>query len=106
MIGDILGWKEALTNPTEAATLAVGKGQGLTQQEELLQAYAQSDLIVTGDAQSHGMFYLTPATQAANIKTLSLGGTNVTAAQLFDMTLLDEIYADASLKSVPKPVTG
>ena len=103
MIGDILGWKDALTDPPLAASLAVAKGQGLTQQEELLQAYAQNKLIATGDALTNGMFYVTPAAQAANIKTLALGGTTVTTAQLFDMSLLDEIYADATLKAVPTP---
>jgi ABC-type nitrate/sulfonate/bicarbonate transport system substrate-binding protein len=106
MIGDILGWKETLTNPAEAATIAVQKGQGLTQQEELLQAYAQAPLIVTADSKASGLFYMTPTFQAANIKTLGLGGTTVTASQLFDMSLLDEIYQDASLKAVPTPVTG
>ncbi len=61
---------------------------------------------MTADSQAHGLFYLTPDFQAANIKTLGLGGTNVTASQLFDMSLLDEIYQDASLKSVPTPVTS
>ena len=104
MIGEILGWKEALTNPAEASTLAVQKGQGLTQTAELLQADSQAALIVTPDSQANGLFYITPTAQAANIKTLGLGGTTVTAAQLFDMSLLDEIYQDASLKSVPAPV--
>ncbi len=106
MIGDIMGWKEALTNPTEAATVTVPKTQGLTQQQELLQAEAQNKLIATGDALTNGLFYATPTFQAANIKTLGLGGTTVTASQLFDMSLLDEIYADASLKAVPTPVTS
>ena len=60
MVGDILGWKDALTTPSLAASLAVAKGQGLTQQEELLQAYAQSKLIATGAALTNGMFYVTP----------------------------------------------
>jgi ABC-type nitrate/sulfonate/bicarbonate transport system substrate-binding protein len=106
MAGDILGWKDALTNPSLAASLSVAKGQGLSQQEELLQAYAQSKLIATGAALTNGMFYVTPDAQAANVKTLSLGGTTVTAAQLFDMSILDEIYADASMKAVPTPVTS
>jgi ABC-type nitrate/sulfonate/bicarbonate transport system substrate-binding protein len=106
MVGDILGWKDALTNPALAASLSVGKGQGLTQQQELLQAYSQSKLIATGDALSRGMFYVAPSAQTANIKTLGLGGTTVTASQLFDMSLLDELYSDATLKAVPTPVTG
>jgi hypothetical protein len=106
MAGDILGWKDALTTPSLAASLSVAKGQGLTQQQELLQAYAQSKLIATGAALTNGMFYVAPDAAAANIKTLSLGGTTVTASQLFDMSILDEIYADASMKAVPTPVTG
>jgi len=106
MIGDILGWKEALVDPSEASQLAVQKGQGLTMEQELLQAYAQAALIVTPDSKANGLFYLTPSFQAANIKTLALGGTNVTASQTFDMSLLDEIYQDASLKAVPTPVTS
>ena len=104
MIGEILGWKEALTNPAEASTLATQKGQGLTQKQEELQADSQAALIVTSDSQANGLFYITPTAQTANIKTLGLGGTTVTAAQLFDMSLLDEIYQDSSLKSVPTPV--
>ena len=106
MVGDILGWKDALTNPSLAASLSVAKGQGLTQQQELLQAYAQAKLIVAGAADTTGLFYVAPDAQAANVKTLSFGGTNVTASQLFDMSILDEIYADATMKAVPTPVTG
>ena len=106
MVGDILGWKDALTNPSLAASLSVAKGQGLTQQQELLQAYAQSKLIATGEALSSGLFHVSPSAQAANIKTLALGGVTVTTSQLFDMSILDEIYSDAALKSVPTPVTS
>jgi len=49
---------------------------------------------------------VTPAAAAANIKTLALGGTTVTPAQLFDMSILDSIYSDASMKAVPAPVTS
>ena len=104
MVGDILGWKETLTNPSEAATLAVQKGQGLTMQAELLQAYAQAALIVTPDSQSNGLFYITPSFQSANLQPLKLGGATVTASQLFDMSLLDEIYQDPAMKAVPTPV--
>jgi ABC-type nitrate/sulfonate/bicarbonate transport system substrate-binding protein len=106
MIGEVLGWKDALTDPALAASLSVTKGQGLTQQAELLQAYAQNALIATGDALTHGLFYVTPAAQAASVKTLALGGVTVTTSELFDMSILDEIYADAQLKAVPRPVTG
>jgi ABC-type nitrate/sulfonate/bicarbonate transport system substrate-binding protein len=106
MTGDILGWKDSLTDPALAAKLSVAKGQGLAQKQELLQAYAQNALIATGDALTHGMFYVTPAAQAASAKTLALGGVHVTPKELFDMSILDEIYGDAKLKAVPTAVTS
>ncbi|MBO0691299.1 MAG: ABC transporter substrate-binding protein [Acidimicrobiaceae bacterium] len=106
MIGDILGWKGALTDPQLAARLSVAKGQGLTMRAELLQAYAQSKLIATGDALTHGLFYVTRKAAAANVKTLALGGIKATPSRLFDMSLLEEIYTDAEMKTVPKPVTS
>jgi ABC-type nitrate/sulfonate/bicarbonate transport system substrate-binding protein len=106
MIGDILGWKDALTNPTEAANLAVQKGQGLTFKDELLQANIQNtELMAIGDALTSGLFYVTPASQTASCKTIALGGTNVTPSQCFDMSLLDEIYSDPTLKATPTPVS-
>jgi ABC-type nitrate/sulfonate/bicarbonate transport system substrate-binding protein len=108
MIGDIMGWKDALTNPTLAAQLAVQKGQGLTMGDELKQADIQNtQLMGIGSVFTDGLFYVTPDSQAASCKTLALGGTNVTPAQCFDMSLLEEIYAaDPSLKAVPAPVTS
>ncbi len=107
MIGEIEGWKVALTDPALAARLAVTKGQGLTYQAELLQAYAQNKLIATGDALSGGLFYVSPSAQEKSLKTVALGGTHAKASDVFDMSLLDEIYkANPSLKTVPTPVTG
>ncbi len=105
MVGEILGWKDALTDPSYAAQLAVKEGQGLAYQAELLQAYAQNKLIATGDALTHGLFYVTPTAQANSLHTVALGGTSVSPSQVFDMSILDEIYAaNPSLKSVPTPV--
>jgi hypothetical protein len=49
---------------------------------------------------------VTPSAQTDNVNTLALGGTTVTSSQLFDMSILDEIYSDAGLKAVPTPVTN
>jgi ABC-type nitrate/sulfonate/bicarbonate transport system substrate-binding protein len=105
MTAEVLGWQESITNPSEGATLAATKyGQGLTASEQTLESKAQNLLIATGDALTHGMFYVAPAAQDANVKTLGLGGTTVTAAQLFDMSVLDEIFAARpELKTVPTP---
>jgi ABC-type nitrate/sulfonate/bicarbonate transport system substrate-binding protein len=105
MVATILAWKESLTNPAEGAMLAATKyGQGLDASEQTLESKAQNQLVATGDALTNGLLYITPAAQAANVKTLGLGGTTVTADQVFDMTILDEIYqAQPDLKMVPTP---
>ena len=93
MVAEIIAWKKSLADPTIGAGLAATKyGQGLDASEQTLESKAQNLLTATGDALTNGLFYVTPKAQADNIKTLALGGTTVTTDQLFDMTILDEIY--------------
>lgn len=103
LTAEILAWKECISNPNEAAmtTLAQFPSAGSLPAEQQ-QSVAQNKLIVIGDAVDHGLFYITPATQATNCRTLGLGGTTVTPSQVFDMSVLDAIYsAQSSLKSIP-----
>jgi ABC-type nitrate/sulfonate/bicarbonate transport system substrate-binding protein len=103
MLAEIIAWRECIATPNAPAQVTIQNyGQGLTLAAEQQQSVAQNKLMATGDALTNGLFYVTPTTQDSNIKTLALGGTTVTAGQLFDMTLLDEIYqARADLKPVP-----
>jgi ABC-type nitrate/sulfonate/bicarbonate transport system substrate-binding protein len=103
MTAEIIAWRECIANPGEAATVTVTDyPQGNTLAAAQQQSVAQNKLMAEGDALTNGLFYVAPATQAINVKTLSLGGTTVTPTQMFDMTLLDEIYAaHPDLKSVP-----
>ena len=105
MVAELIAWQKSITDPTIGAQLAATKyGQGLTASEQTLESKAQNQLIATGDALTSGLFYISPKAQADNIKTLALGGTTVTASQLFDMSVLDEIYqAHPELKQVPTP---
>ncbi len=105
MIAEITTWRECIANPDEPAQVTMqkyGTSGGLTLKAEQEQSLAQNKLMVGPDTDAHGLFYIGSDAQAANVKTLGLGGTNVTASQLFDMTLLDEIYQEhPELKSVP-----
>ncbi len=101
MTGDVLGWKEALANPDEAARAAVIRGKGLDERHLLLQAGAQAKLMTAGNVAREGLFYIDAPSQAANISTLSRRGISVSASQLFDMSLLDEIYHDKDLRAAP-----
>lgn len=106
MKAEIIAWQESLANPSRGAQLAATKyGQGLNAAEQTLESKAQNKLIAQGDALTHGLFYVSPQAQTANVKTLALGGISVTESQLFDMSLLDEIYQEnPELKAVtPAP---
>ena len=104
MTAEILAWKKSIADPHVGADLAATKyGQGLDAKEQALESAAQNQLVATGDALSHGLFYMTPEAQAATLKTLALGGTTLTASQIFDMSILDEIYASADMKAVTAP---
>lgn len=103
MTAEIKAWRLCISDPNLAATTTIhdfpSAGKLQAEQE---QAVAQNKIMATGDALTHGLFYVTPATQAANCSTLALGGTTVTPAEVFDMSVLDEIYAaQPSLKAVP-----
>ena len=103
MTAEVIAWRECIANPGEAASVTVQDyGQGNTLPAAQQQSVAQNKLMAQGDALTHGLFYIAPDTQATNVKTLALGGTTVTPDQMFDMSILDEIYAaHPDLKSVP-----
>jgi ABC-type nitrate/sulfonate/bicarbonate transport system substrate-binding protein len=107
MTAEIIAWRESISNPNAPAQITIQKyGQGLTLAAEQQQSVAQNALMVGGDTSTNGLFYIAPASQAANVKTVSLGGTTVTADQLFDMSILDEIYQSRpDLKAIPTPGT-
>lgn len=93
----IRGWKQALADPALGARLAVekyGKNLGLNVAEQTLESQAQNMLVLTDDTQKNGLFTITPELIARNIATLKLGGTNVTAEQLFDLSVLTEVYRE------------
>jgi ABC-type nitrate/sulfonate/bicarbonate transport system substrate-binding protein len=104
MTAEILAWKASLADPAAGAQLAATKyGQGLDASEQTLESKAQNQLIATGDALTRGLFYVTPQAQTATVKTLALGGVTVTESQMFDMSILDELYSSADLKAVTAP---
>lgn len=102
---EIKGWKDSITDPSLGAGYAAniyGKDQGLDAAEQTLESKAQNQLILAGDVSSTGLFVISDKSKADTLKTLGLGGITITADQLFDTSVLDEIYSeDPSLKSVP-----
>jgi ABC-type nitrate/sulfonate/bicarbonate transport system substrate-binding protein len=100
---DILGWKDACDGEAgykAGAELAVTKyGKEIDPPLELAKEVAQSkqqcELLVTSDETAkNGLFTMSPAMIAANIASIKAAGIDISADDLFDTTLLDELYAE------------
>jgi len=111
---EIRGWTDAVKDPAKAADLATntyGKGanfgKDLDLEEQTKEAEAQNTLIVTPDVNANGLFTMTPELIEENVKSLAAMGYSIKAADLFDLSILDEVYKeDPSLKvafTIPSP---
>jgi len=54
----------------------------------------QKDLIESADTKANGLFTISDALKAATVKSLAAAGYAVTADQLFDTSIIDEIYKE------------
>lgn len=98
---EIRGWRDNLRDPDEGARLSVevyGHGLGLDPVSQRMQSRTQNTLLVSPRTRSHGLFSIGPEQVEGNVAALRGMGLDVTAASLFDLSLLEEIYqADPSL---------
>ena len=98
LYADILGWKDAIADAAGGAKRAVdeyGKDLGLDLAKETTQAELQNtQLIVSDDTKENGLFTMTDKLVNENITSLAAAGYDISADQLFDLTLLDEVYKE------------
>ncbi|TIH35181.1 ABC transporter substrate-binding protein [Subtercola vilae] len=97
LVAEIKGWSDAVKDPAGNAAYAVntyGKDQKLDLDEQTQEATAQNGLILTADVNKNGLFTMTDELIAENITSLAAMGTVITADQLFDMSLIKEVYAE------------
>lgn len=98
----IRGQKANIADPAAGAALAVdkyGKDLNMNLAEQTLENELAIKLMVNDDTQANGLYTVSDAAKAANVATLAMGGNELSVEQLFDTTLLEEMYAeDPSLK--------
>ena len=103
---EIQGWRDVYKDPALGAKLTTekyGKDLGLDTAEQQLEVEAENLLIWTADTKANGVFTVTDKLVTENIEVLKKGGLTLTAAQLFDFSLLAEVYAKyPDLKVSPK----
>ena len=95
---EIKGWKDACADLEEGARLAVeeyGKDLKLEMEKEVQQNTIQcEDLINTDDTAANGIFTISDSLLDENLASLAAAGIDVEAEDVFDLSLLDELYAD------------
>ena len=95
---EIMGWSAAINDPEECARLAYedfGADLDLNPKNSTEGAIAQLEqLVVSEETVENGIFTISDKLKEDTIKSLAGAGINVTAEQLFDTSLLEEVYAE------------
>lgn len=98
LYAEIKGWTDAVNDPEGGAKLAVetyGADLGLNLENSIAGAVAQAeDLVQSDETATNGLFTISDALQAATIASLAGAGIELEAADLFDLSLLAEVYAE------------
>ena len=95
---EIQGWSAAINDPEECARLAYeefGADLDLNPETSTAGAIAQLEqLVVSDETVENGIFTISDDLKKATIKSLADAGIVVTAEQLFDTSLLEELYEE------------
>jgi ABC-type nitrate/sulfonate/bicarbonate transport system substrate-binding protein len=100
----IEGWHEVYKDPKAAAEITVtnyGKDLGLDVAEQTLEAVSELELIYTPDTMKDGILTISDKLIAENIAVLAKAGLKIKAEELFDLSLLKEVYAENPGLMVP-----
>lgn len=101
----IRGWRDAINDPQYGTDLTLdnyGSDLGLDPTNELLQSEAQVQYIDNDYTNPGELFRLTDGAMDENVESLQLSGIDITKDELFDMSLLDEVYEEnPELKDAP-----
>ncbi|WP_084127455.1 ABC transporter substrate-binding protein [Demequina sp. NBRC 110054] len=98
LVAEIKGWSDTVNDPAEGSRLAVeeyGVDLELDPEVSLEGAIVQAeDLVVSDETVANGLFTISDALQEETLASLAGAGIDLTAEDLFDMSLLDEVYAE------------
>ncbi|MBA8817581.1 ABC-type nitrate/sulfonate/bicarbonate transport system substrate-binding protein [Microbacterium halimionae] len=94
---EIMGWTDLVNDPEEGARLAYeeyGADLDLNPENSTAGSIAQVDLVVTDETAENGLFTISDELQAATIESLAGAGIELSASDLFDLSLLAEVYEE------------
>lgn len=91
----VQGWQDAVADPARGAKLAVekyGKSLQLNADEQLLTAQSFVPLIATPETKTNGLLTMSKEGIESNIKTMGSVGITTSADELFDTTILADVF--------------
>lgn len=98
LYAEILGWSDAVNDPEAGSKLAVevyGKDLDLNPENSIAGAVKQAEeLVVSEETATNGLFTISDALQSETIASLAGAGIDVTVDDLFDLSLLAEVYEE------------
>ncbi|PWD51698.1 ABC transporter substrate-binding protein [Serinibacter arcticus] len=98
LVAEIRGWTDAVNDPAEGARLAYeiyGADLDLNPENSIAGATEQAEnLVVSEETVENGLFTISEDLQAATIESLAGAGIVLEASDLFDLSLLDEVYEE------------
>jgi ABC-type nitrate/sulfonate/bicarbonate transport system substrate-binding protein len=98
LVAEIKGWTDAVNDPEAGAKLAVneyGKDLGLDETTSIAGAKVTTESLVTSDETAeNGLFTISDDLQKQTLATLKKAGIDVSGDDLFDLSLLAEVYKE------------
>lgn len=98
LVAEIKGWTDAVNDPEAGAQLALteyGADLGLDEANSIAGATAQAEqLVVSDETAANGLFTISDDLQAQTVATLATAGIDTTVEDLFDLSLLSEVYEE------------
>jgi len=98
LVAEIKGWTDVIEDPAAAVDVCLadyGADLGLVRDNEVKSAQiANDELITSADTEENGLFTISEELQGETLESLAGAGIDVTAEDLFDLSLLDEVYEE------------
>jgi len=97
LVAEIKGWTDAVNDPQGGADLALdvyGTDLDLDPAKTLAGSEAQNALVVSAETEANGLFTISEDLQKLTVESLAGAGIDLEASDLFDLSLLAEVYEE------------
>lgn len=97
LVADVMGWRDSVADPAagpELTATVYGKDLGITAEDLLVNSELQAGLVYPPSAAETGIINVPDELIEATIASIALGGVEIEADRLFDMSVIREVYEE------------